>query len=266
MPTLYKALTVGGSDSSSGAGIQADLKTFLACQVYGLCAITGVTAQNTLGVIQVASLEPAFVSSQIQAVLDDVEIHAAKTGLLFSAATIEAVADILGRRHVPQLVVDPVLVDKHDRPILDASAIDRMLCVLLPLCRLVTPNLKEAELLSGRPLSGPDSLRDAARALHDRCAAAVLIKGGRWAEQTGMDLFHDGRNLQFLPPRVSGVPKALGTGCTLSAAIAAHLARGATLQEAVEQGRRYVSRTLQASILLGRGQAVLWHLPRDAEP
>ena len=256
------ALTIAGSDSGGGAGIQADLKTFTAFDVYGASVVTALTAQNTRGVRGIAAVEPAFVAAQLDAVLDDLDVGAAKTGMLLSAAVIDVVVDRLAARPPRHLIVDPVLVATSGAPLLEPAAIARLRERLVPLATLLTPNLREAEALTGRPVTGPADLRTAARALLDLGARAVLVKGGH-LEGDALDLLDDGQNVRELSaPRIAR-SDAHGTGCTLSAAIAAALARGLELNAAVVAAKRYVTRAIESASRVGQGAPVLHHLPRE---
>src|ERR1700687_4304317 len=237
------ALTIAGSDSSGGAGIQADLKTFAAFAVFGTSAITAITAQNTRGVSAIVNLDPAFVAAQIDAVADDFTIAAAKTGMLSRAEIISAVADRIRTRTIPQVVVDPVMVAASGDVLLEPDAIAMMRDVMLPLATLVTPNLREASILTGRDVSNRDAIREAARALVGLGAGAALVKGGspagvaligEFQHQDAIDILYDGHNFrEFRAPRVA-IGRAHGEGCTLSAAIAAALARGGSLAGALD--------------------------------
>lgn len=250
-------LTIGGSDSSGGAGIQADLKTFVAHQVHGLSVVTGVTAQNTTGVVRTAVMESELVTAQIDAVADDMAIAAGKTGLLFNAVIIEAAVDAVRKHSIENLVVDPVLVDKRDQPIVDEAAVELYRHQLLPLCRLTTPNLREAEILSGVEIDDLNSAQHAAHAIHDIGNSAVLIKGGRWKESPGTDIYFNGTAIEVLSAKTRGLPKAYGTGCTLSASIAANLAKGLDLFESVQSAKEYVGQCLARTQKPGQGQPLL---------
>jgi hydroxymethylpyrimidine/phosphomethylpyrimidine kinase len=255
------ALTIAGSDPSGGAGIQADLKTFHAFGVYGAAVVARLTAQNTTGVRGLADVAPAFVVAQLDAVLDDLTVTAAKTGLLGSAAVVEAVADRLRARPLPQLVVDPVLVATTGQALGDPDALAAIRRRLLPLATLITPNLAEAEALVGRPVRDVDSMRDAARALVDLGAGAALVKGGH-LDGPPRDVLLAGGVLHDLEGERVAVGRTHGTGCTLSAAITAELASERALVEAVTRARRYVLRALATAPALGRGSRPLDHLVR----
>src|SRR5258708_10333673 len=248
------ALTIAGSDSSGGAGIQADLKTFAAFAVFGTSAITAITAQNTRGVSGVANLDPAFVAAQIDAVADDFTIAAAKTGMLSRTEIIGAVASRIRVRKIPNVVVDPVIVAASGDVLLEPDAITMMRDVMLPLAAVVTPNLREASILTRRDVSNRDAIREAAQALFALGARAALVKGGSPAafalagdvqNQDAIDILYDGRNfLEFRAPRVA-TGRAHGAGCTPSPTIAASLARGEYLENAIDAAKRYVTLALQ---------------------
>lgn len=263
--TTAAALTIAGSDSSGGAGIQADLKTFAAFGVYGASVLTALTAQNTMGVAAIADLEPSFVAAQIDSVLDDLPITAAKTGMLSRREIIEVVAERLRSRPVPSLVVDPVMVAASGDVLLQPDAIESMRTLMLPLAAIITPNTYEAALLAGLKIANPEDLRHAAHELVRMGVRAVLVKGGRFAEGDAVDVFFDGKNeLRLTSPRVP-VARAHGTGCTLSAAIAASLARGRNMLQAVQTAKRYVTRALQQAQPLGHGATPLNHLVHPDE-
>ena len=253
------ALTIAGSDSSAGAGIQADLKTFAAHAVFGASAITALTAQNTLGVRSVHAVPPAFVVAQIDAVVDDLPVAAVKTGMLCDAEIAGAVAETLARRALPNLVVDPVMVSKSGARLLDEEAVGVLRARLLPLALLVTPNLPEAAVLSGRAVDTDAERREVVRCLAGFGARAVLLKGGHVEGPEAIDLFYeDGRFEMLRGPRIA-TRHTHGTGCTLSAAVAARLARGETLFDAVRGAKEYVRRALEAAPGLGHGHGPLGH-------
>jgi len=247
------ALTVAGSDSGGGAGIQADLKTFAAFGVHGTSAITCITAQNPKRVTGIQAVRTDMVQKQIEAVFAELTPEAVKTGMLFSTGIIEVVADFFGRGKRPPLVVDPVMVATSSARLLKPSAIRVLKERLLPLAALVTPNLDEAEILVGRRLRTLANVRDAAREIHERFGCAALVKGGHLSlGSDAVDVFFDGRSLAELRARrVSGV-STHGTGCTYSAAIAALLALGYPLPRAVGLAKRYVTRAIEQSHHAGR--------------
>jgi hydroxymethylpyrimidine/phosphomethylpyrimidine kinase len=268
------ALTIAGSDPGGGAGIQADLKTFAALGVYGYSAITAVIAQNSSAVNRVMPVESSMVSAQIETLAAERRPGAIKTGALGTAKIVEAVAEALSRLDLPAPVVDPVLLSSAGTRLLDRAGERALLKRLLPLARLVTPNLAEAQALSGIDGASPAALRAMARALGKAGGArAVLIKGGHTGACSGAaeksrnhssDLFYDGREfVELRAARIAG-GGAHGLGCALSAAIAAYLAQGLDLLAAVRRAKRYVTAALRASFKLGSGRAVLDHFANGA--
>jgi hydroxymethylpyrimidine/phosphomethylpyrimidine kinase len=259
MAEIRTALTIAGSDSGGGAGIQADLKTFAAHGVYGTSAITALTAQNTLGVTGVHAVPAEFVTAQIEAVAEDLGCHAVKTGMLASAAIVEAVAAAIEELELPNLVVDPVMVAKGGDRLLDQDAVYALRTTLLRLARLVTPNIPEAEVLAEMPIRSLADMREAARRIKKFGSAAVLVKGGHLAGDTITDLLLDGADtIEISGPRIAG-RHTHGTGCTLAAAIAARLARGDMLAAAARAAREYVAGAMRHGIDLGAGHQPLNH-------
>jgi hydroxymethylpyrimidine/phosphomethylpyrimidine kinase len=257
---LRVTLTIAGSDSGGGAGIQADLKTFGAFGFFGTSVLTALTAQNTSGVRAIAEVETAFVAAQIDAIAEDFDIAAAKTGMLARTAVIETVAECLRRYRLGPLVVDPVMVAASGDVLLEPGAIAAMRELMLPLAAIVTPNAREAELLTGVSVTGPESMREAAQRLVGLGARAALVKGGRLGLDDAVDILWDGTTMrEFRAPRVA-VARAHGTGCTLSAAIAAGLALGLTLEDAVGKAKRYVTRALETAPRIGHGARPLNHM------
>ncbi len=259
------ALTIAGSDSSGGAGIQADLKTFSAFGVYGASVITALTAQNTLGVQGIETVSAAFVAQQLLSVLSDLEVVAMKTGMLANAEIVTTVASAL-RSAVPRLplVVDPVMVATSGDVLLAPEAVAAVKTHLLPLATLVTPNLPEAAILLGiKVANSEDEMMSQAKALLDSTGCrAVLIKGGHGARGDAIDILVSAAGVeQFLRPRVA-TANSHGTGCTLSAAIAALLARGVALSEAVDRAKAYVWQGLQhgRGLGIGKGRGPVDHL------
>ncbi|HEY7036329.1 MAG TPA: bifunctional hydroxymethylpyrimidine kinase/phosphomethylpyrimidine kinase [Thermomicrobiales bacterium] len=255
---LPKALTVAGSDSGAGAGIQADLKTFAALGVYGTSALTAVTAQNTQEVVAIAEVPEEVVAAQIDAVLEDIGADAAKTGMLSSAPIIATVADRLEAWGVTNLVVDPVMVAKSGDRLLQIDAIDELRSTLLPLALVVTPNLPEAEVLSGLTIQTEDDARRAAGAIAGLGPRYVVVKGGH-RRDAPIDVVYDGRDYVDLPADRIETPNTHGTGCTFSAAIAAHLALGAAPLEAIAAAKEYVTAALRASYRVGNGHSPVNH-------
>jgi hydroxymethylpyrimidine kinase/phosphomethylpyrimidine kinase len=251
--SLRVALTIAGSDSGGGAGIQADLKTFAALGVHGASAITCLTAQNPRGVRGIQAARPEIVRQQIEAVFDELAPAAVKTGMLFSARTIEVVADTFRRRRGPPLVVDPVMVATSGARLLQSSAVRALQERLLPLATLVTPNLREATILVGRPLHSVEDLRAAAREVRDRHGCAVLVKGGHLKGLTeAVDIFQDGRTELLLRAPFIRRVSTHGTGCTYSAAITGYLALGCGLPCAVGLAKRYITHAIARSVRAGR--------------
>jgi hydroxymethylpyrimidine/phosphomethylpyrimidine kinase len=259
MTAPARALTIAGSDSGGGAGIQADLKTFAALGVYGASAITAVTAQNTRGVRAVQEMPPDLVADQIDAVLEDIGADAAKTGMLASAAIIRVVAERVRHHGISRLVVDPVMVAKSGDRLLRVDAVQALRTLLLPLALVVTPNIPEAEALAELPIVTGEDLAEAARRIGSCGARYVLIKGGHLAGAPVDRLWDGERLLEFSGERVH-TSRTHGTGCTLSAAIAAHLARGAAVPEAVRLAKDYVVVALRRAQPIGSGHGPLHHL------
>jgi hydroxymethylpyrimidine/phosphomethylpyrimidine kinase len=246
-PPIPVALTIAGSDCSAGAGIQADLKTFQHFQVHGLTAVTCVVSETANIVRAVHPVPVAIVEDQLSLLLESFPVAAAKTGMLFSAAHVMAVAAILKSQPSLQLVVDPVMIASTGDPLLEPDAVDAYRGLLLPLARVITPNLPEAEALLGEPIADEAALETAARKLSGMFQTAVLLKGGHLNSPDCLDLLVDHDEVfRFTAKRVA-VAGSHGTGCTLSAAIAAGLARGDTLPEAVESAKDYLGETLQQS-------------------
>jgi hydroxymethylpyrimidine/phosphomethylpyrimidine kinase len=255
---IPRALTIAGSDSGGGAGIQADLKTFAALGVYGMSAVTAVTAQNTVGVEGVVELAPDFVSLQIRAVLTDMGAHAVKCGMLASAAIISRVSRDLIELGVTNLVVDPVMVAKSGDRLLREDAVSALTRELLPLATVVTPNLAEAGVLCGRPVEDLAAMKEAALCIHAFGPRYVIVKGGHLA-RSPVDLLYDGGAFEeFSAPRWD-TPHTHGTGCTFAAAIAAQLALGLSVRDAVWQAKQYISGAIREGLAIGRGRGPVHH-------
>jgi hydroxymethylpyrimidine/phosphomethylpyrimidine kinase len=253
-PPIKRVLTIAGSDSGGGAGIQADLKTFAALGVYGTSAITAVTVQNTKGVSWYEEIPAETVGAQIRAVATDIGVDSAKTGMLASAEIIEAVADAVRETGIGKLVVDPVFVSKHGHPLLQEDAVGALRERIVPLAEVVTPNLPEAAGLAGFEVRSREDMKRAADAILDLGARSVLVKGGH-AEDAGRasDLFFDGDCMEWLEAERIDTPHTHGTGCVLSAAIAAHLARGSEVLEAVTRGKEFVTDAIRNALPIGEG-------------
>ena len=258
-PELPCVLTVAGSDSGGGAGIQADIKTITVLGGFGMSAITALTAQNTLEVQGVWPVPPEFVLGQIEAVATDLPIHAAKTGMLANREIVEAVARGIDQFEIPNVVVDPVFVSKGGHLLLAEDAVASLIRLLLPLADLVTPNLHEARILTGTGVDSQEERREAARRLHAMGPKAVLIKGGHGEGRNAEDLLFDGSGFHtYSAPRLD-TPHTHGTGCTLSAAIATFLAKGLELIEAVSEAKRFITDAIRLSVPLGRGHGPTNH-------
>jgi len=256
---MQTALTIAGSDSSAGAGVQADLKTFAAFGLYGVTAITAITAQSTRGVEAVAPLAADLVTAQIEAVAGDFTIAATKIGMLATAAIVEAVAAAIEELELPLVVVDPVLVSTSGDRLLDDDGMDAVRKLLLPLARVVTPNVAEAEALSGVRITSADTLCEAARRLHKLGARGVVITGGHASGATVEDVVFDGN--RFHEHRVARVDSGHthGTGCTFASAVAAGLALGHELPEAAARAQEYVAGAIAHAPGLGHGRGPLDH-------
>jgi hydroxymethylpyrimidine/phosphomethylpyrimidine kinase len=260
------ALTIAGSDSSGGAGIQADLKTFAAFGLHGASAITAITAQNTLGIAASMPLPADLVTAQIEAVAGDLAIHATKIGMLGTGAIVEAVAAAIEELDLPRVVLDPVLISKSGTRLLEEDeGVQALRAELLPRALVVTPNLPEAAVLCGRPAGpgdpvlSPEEAREAARRIHEMGAAWVVITGGHRHGAEVVDLVFDGRTFTELRAARVETPHTHGTGCTLASAIAAGLALGDSPGEAAARARRYVTGALQHAFGIGRGHGPLDH-------
>jgi hydroxymethylpyrimidine/phosphomethylpyrimidine kinase len=256
--TIPKALTIAGSDSGGGAGIQADLKTFSAFRVFGMSVITAVTAQNSVGVQGVFDLPPEFVGLQIDSVLADFGADAVKIGMLSTSPIISAVADRLRAHRPERIVLDPVMIAKSGNPLLQPDARTALIKELLPLALVVTPNLHEAEALAGMPVTTERDMEEAARRILALGPRNVLVKGGHLRD-SATDVLWNGRDLsRFTAPRLDST-NTHGTGCTLSSAIAAGLARGHALRDAIGEAKAYVTAAIREGFQVGRGVGALRH-------
>jgi hydroxymethylpyrimidine/phosphomethylpyrimidine kinase len=256
---MHTALTIAGSDSGGGAGIQADLKTFAAHGVYGTCAITAVTAQNTLGVRAWTAIAPDLVSAQIDAVVSDIGTDAVKIGMLANAAIVEAVAASIVRWKLPFVVVDPVMIAKGGDRLLEEDAVEKMRSSLLPLAHVVTPNIPEAEALAGMPISTLEDMREAGRRILGCGAHLVLVKGGHAEGPESVDVACSGsESFEIRGARLT-TRNTHGTGCTLSSAIAANLAKGATVEHAIRDARAFLEEAIRHGPAIGHGNRPLGH-------
>jgi hydroxymethylpyrimidine/phosphomethylpyrimidine kinase len=253
-----KALTVAGSDSGGGAGIQADLKTFSAFRVFGMSVLTAVTAQNSVGVTGVHDLPPQFVALQIDAVLGDFGADAVKLGMLSNAGIIHAVAARLEAHQQSRIVLDPVMISKSGAPLLQPAARAALIEAMLPLAEVVTPNLHEASVLADMSVSTETEMEEAARRIHAQGPRHVLVKGGHLKE-SATDILYDGHAFTRYPAARLDSNNTHGTGCTYSAAIAAGLALGAPLPAAIAEAKAYVTAAIREGFAVGRGVGVLRH-------
>lgn len=253
------AMTIAGSDSGGGAGIQADLKTFAALGVYGTSAITAITAQNTLGVTSIHEVPTDLIADQIQTIISDIGADAVKTGMLSSSAIIDRVAQELRRHAVTRLVVDPVMVAKGGDRLLREDAVDALRTKLLPLASVITPNVPEAEALTGIAVRTPEDVSEAARRIVAMGANSVVIKGGHLSDRDAVDTFYDGQTLRHLRSQRIDTKNTHGTGCTLASAIAAGLAKGLDMEKAVTQAKAYVTEAIRTNLEVGQGHGPLNH-------
>jgi hydroxymethylpyrimidine/phosphomethylpyrimidine kinase len=256
---VYKALTIAGSDSGGGAGIQADLKTFQELDVFGTSAITAITAQNTLGVHGVYPLSVEAVIQQIDAVEHDLRPDAVKTGMLFSAEIIEAVAGRVKAFAWEHLVVDPVMIAKGGEPLLQDDAVEAVKKYLIPLAKVITPNIPEAEVLTGMKIDSMEARKEAAKKLYDMGAKYVVMKGGHDTGEQLIDLLYDGETFMEWKSRRIQTKHTHGTGCTFAAAITAELAKGRAVQEAVETAKAFIQAAIEDELGIGQGHGPTNH-------
>jgi len=249
---LARVLIVAGSDSSGGAGIQADLKTVSALGVYGMTAITALTAQNTAGVFGVVEMDPGFVALQMQVCLEDVGCDAIKTGMLSNAGIIAAVADKISEHPRVPVVVDPVMISKSGTPLLDPQAVEALRRKLLPLAAVITPNLHEAGSLAGHAVRNLSEMKEAARVIHGFGAQNVLVKGGH-LEDSAVDVLFDGQEFVEYPAARIVTRNSHGTGCIFGSALASGLAQGKPVRESVALAKEFVTAAIRGGLPLGRG-------------
>lgn len=255
---MKTVLTIAGSDSSGGAGIQADLKTMISHGVYGMSAITALTAQNTLGVTDILEATPEFLAAQLDAVFTDIYPDAIKIGMVSSVPLIKVIAEKLKEYNVPLVVLDPVMVATSGSSLLDDDATATLKNELLPLATVLTPNIEEAELLSGLKIETHDDMVAAAKLINNEYHCAVLCKGGHRQSDANDVLYHEGEIRWFKSERVDN-PNAHGTGCTLASAIASNLAKGFDLITSIERSKDYLTGALKAGLNLGKGSGPLDH-------
>ncbi len=255
---MNTALTIAGSDSSGGAGIQADLKTMTANGVYGMSAITALTAQNTTGVTGIMEVTPEFLGEQLDAVFSDIFPDAVKTGMVSSIELIRVIADKLTGYKARNIVVDPVMVATSGAKLISDDAIESLKKYLLPLATVITPNIPEAEVLSGMTITSENDMVEAAKIIHESLGCAVLCKGGHQVNDANDLLYTKDGPMWFKGKRIDN-PNTHGTGCTLSSAIASNLAKGRSLEESVKEAKDYISGALAAMLDLGKGSGPLAH-------
>ena len=256
---MKTALTIAGSDSSGGAGIQADIKTMTANGVYAMSAVTALTAQNTTGVTDILEATPAFLAAELDAVFTDIYPDAVKIGMVSSSALIEVIADKLRQYGAERIVVDPVMVATSGARLISETAVETLKERLLPLATVLTPNIPEAELLAGMTITGPEGMEAAARTISERYGCAVLCKGGHQINDADDLLWRSGTGKWFHGKRIAN-PNTHGTGCTLSSAIASNLAKGCDLDTSVERAKAYISGCLSAMLDLGHGSGPMDHM------
>ncbi len=256
---MVTVLTIAGSDSSGGAGIQADLKTFCAYGVYGAAVITALTAQNTVGVQGMLEVKEDFVANQLDSVLNDLRVNAAKIGMVFKKETVKIIADKLLEYKVKNIVLDPVFFSKSGDSLIKDDAVVILKEKLIPICDVITPNLYEAELLSGFPVRNTEDMKKASEILYSLGSRAVIIKGGH-LHGDAIDVLYNGKEFKILEgERISG-KNPHGTGCTFSSALAAGLALGLSIDEAFKSAKEYVAAAIKKSIAVGSGFNVLNHI------
>lgn len=255
---MKTALTIAGSDCSGGAGIQADIKTMTMNGVYAMSAVTALTAQNTTGVTGIQESSPEFLEMQLDAVFEDIYPDAVKIGMVASGELIRAIADRLRHYDAGNVVIDPVMVSTSGSALMRTDAVNTLVEELLPLATLVTPNIPEAEVLSGRTISTKEDMIEAAKQIGDENHCAVLLKGGHSVNDANDLLYAEGRLTWFQGKRIDN-PNTHGTGCTLSSAIASNLAKGFSLEDSVERAKSYISEALGAMLDLGKGSGPMQH-------
>lgn len=258
MMKMHTALTIAGSDSSGGAGIQADLKTMTAHGVYGMSAVTALTAQNTMGVTDILAVPPAFLAAQLDAVFADIPPDAVKIGMVADAALIHVIAEKLDEYDAKNVVVDPVMVATSGARLISEDAVEALVSELLPRAALITPNIPEAEVLADMAITDRTAMTAAAARIHERTHAAILMKGGHSVDDAN-DLLVDDTGARWFEGRRIATSNTHGTGCTLSSAIASNLARGIDTDTAVAQAKAYLSGALAAGLDLGHGSGPLAH-------
>lgn len=256
---MVTALTIAGSDSSGGAGIQADIKTMTVHGVYAMSAITALTAQNTTGVSGIYEVSPEFLAKQLDSIFTDIPPHAVKVGMVSSAELVQVIAQKLREYGAKKIVVDPVMVSTSGSRLISEDAVETLGRELFPIADLLTPNIPEAEVLTGMSIRTPEEMEQAARQIGERFDCAVLCKGGHQVNSANDFLWQKSGGCWFYGERIQN-PNTHGTGCTLSSAIASNLAKGLTLEESVKRAKQYLSGALSAMLDLGKGSGPLDHM------
>lgn len=249
---MKNVLTIAGSDSCGGAGIQADLKTFSAHGVYGMSVITAVTAQNTMGVLAVQDIERDIIEKQISCIYEDIEVSAVKIGMVSKIETIEAIAEGLLKYRAKNIVVDPVMISKSGYDLLKPESKDTLIKKLLPIATIVTPNLPETEVILEKKITTLDEMIEATKEIHSKGPKNVLVKGGH-LESDATDVLYDGKEIYLLKGTRIDTKNTHGTGCTLSSAIASNLANGYDVKEAVQKAKEYITMAIEHSFAIGHG-------------
>lgn len=257
---MRKVLTIAGSDSCGGAGIQADLKTFAALGVYGMSVVTAVTAQNTQGVKDYEDVSPELIKKQIEAVFEDITVDAVKIGMVSRREAIEVIRECLLKYKAENVVLDPVMYSTTGHELSRQGAKEALVEGLLPLADVVTPNIFEAQAMADIKISTGEDMEKAARIIHGRGAGNVLVKGGHLQGDEALDVFFDGKDISYLSFRRIKTQNTHGTGCTLSSAIASYLAKGFAVHEAVASAKEYVSAAIEHSFVIGKGAGPVNHM------
>jgi hydroxymethylpyrimidine/phosphomethylpyrimidine kinase len=255
---MKKVLTIAGSDSSGGAGIQADLKAFSAHGVFGMSVITAVTAQNTQGVFAVQDMTPEMIASQLDAIFSDIEVDAVKIGMVSQIETIKIIADKLKQYAPKNVVVDPVMISKSGYDLLSPDAKETLIQELIPLATVITPNLPEAEVITGKKIETIEEMKEAAIDIYSKGAKAVLVKGGH-LEDDATDISYDGQTFTYFHGKRIESNNTHGTGCTLSSAIASNLANELSLTESIQEAKDYITTAIKHSFPIGKGVGPVHH-------
>tara|TARA_Y100001960_G_C14772625_1_gene881078 strand:+ start:2812 stop:3603 length:792 start_codon:yes stop_codon:yes gene_type:complete len=258
MTNLAKSLTIAGSDSGGGAGIQADLKTFASLGVYGTSAITAVTSQNTLGVTDIIDIPTKSVISQIEAVISDIGTDSIKTGMLSNSSIVNSVASFITQNKLKKVIVDPVMISKSGHKLLPESAIKSMIEMLIPISYIITPNIPEASIISNTEINSIESAKIAAKKIVNLGAANCIVKGGHFSGPP-IDVFFDGKKYEIFKSKRIDTKNTHGTGCTFSAAIAAYVAKGENIISAISKSKEYINSAIQTNFIIGQGHGPLNH-------